>query len=153
MVNEKIINEFWEKFLLKTNKDKTTKYIEYFHFELTEKWANELLRLVLIGQKQATSSSFLAYQIEKEKIPKVGDLSIITNWDGIPKAVIESTNITIIPFKDITFNMCKKEGEDENLESWREKHIKFFSCEGDIVGYKFTEEMLVVFEEFKLVFS
>lgn len=53
-MSEKIkrINEFWEDFLLKTNRSKDTKYIEYFHFELTEKWANELLRLVLIGQKK-----------------------------------------------------------------------------------------------------
>lgn len=57
----KIINKFWGNFLLKTNRDKDTKYIDCFHFELTEKSANQLLRLVLIGQKQATSSSLLAY--------------------------------------------------------------------------------------------
>ena len=64
-----IINTFWENFLLKTNRDKDIKYIDYFHFELTKRWANELLRLVLIGQKQATSSSLLAYQIGGDRIP------------------------------------------------------------------------------------
>lgn len=56
MENEKYslekINTFWETFLRKTNRDKATKCFEVFHFELTEKWANELLRLVLIGKKK-----------------------------------------------------------------------------------------------------
>lgn len=51
------INIFWREFLMKTDRSETTKYLDVFHFELTEKWANELLRLVLIGKKKATSSS------------------------------------------------------------------------------------------------
>lgn len=149
----KIINTFWENFLFKTNRDKDTKYIDCFHFELTEKWANELLRLVLIGQKQATSSSLLAYQSEGDRVPQVGDLSIVTDWEGTPKCVIETTNVMIIPFKDITFDICKREGEDDNLESWRQGHINFFSREGEELGYTFTEDMPVVFEDFKMVFS
>ena len=148
-----IINTFWENFLLKTNRDKDIKYIDSFHFELTERWANELLRLVLIGQKQATSSSLLAYQIGGDRIPQVGDLSIVTDWEVIPKCVIETTNVMIIPFKEITFDICKLEGEDDNLESWREGHINFFSREGKELGYTFTEDMPVIFENFKMVFS
>ena len=140
-----IINTFWENFLLKINRDKDIKYIDSFHFELTERWANELLRLVLIGQKQATSSSLLAYQIGGDRIPQVGDLSIVTDWEVIPKCVIETTNVMIIPFKEITFDICKLEWEDDNLESWREGHINFFSREGKELGYTFTEDMPVIF--------
>ena len=95
----------------------------------------------------------MAYQIEGERIPQVGDLSVVTDWEGIPKCVIETTNVMIIPFKDITFDICKREGEDENLESWIEGHTKFFSSEGSMLGYNFTEDMPVVFEDFKMVFS
>ena len=150
---EIMINNFWKEFLLKTNRDKDTKYVDCFHFELTEKWANELLRLVLIGQKRATSSSLLAYQINGDRIPQVGDFSIVTDWEGIPKCVIETTDVTIIPFKDITFDICKREGEDDDLESWRKAHISFFSSEGSELGYTFTEDMPVIFEDFKMVFS
>lgn len=88
-----------------------------------------------------------------EKIPKIGDYSIITNFEGVPKCVIETTNITILPFKDITFDICKREGEDKNLESWRKGHIKFFSSEGKDLGYLFSEDMSVIFEDFKVVFT
>ncbi|MDR7870124.1 MAG: hypothetical protein RIN55_04640 [Tissierellaceae bacterium] len=65
MMNEKFlqekINTFWRTFLKETNRDESTGYSDVFHFELTEKWANELLRLVLVGKKRATSSSLLNY--------------------------------------------------------------------------------------------
>lgn len=46
------INEFWNVFLLETGKDQETKYTGTFHFEITEKLANQLLKLVLLGEKK-----------------------------------------------------------------------------------------------------
>lgn len=150
--SQKEIDKFWKEFLFRTNKSETTKYFDIFHFELTEKWANELLRLVLIGQKKATASSLWSYEIEGERIPKVGDLNIVTDWEGVPRCIIETTAVTIIPFSEITFDICKREGEDDSLESWHIGHTKYFTEEGKILGYKFNEDMPVVFEDFKVVY-
>ncbi len=147
------VNEFWKKFLKDTNKGESTKYIECFHFELTEKLANELLELVLTGQKRATSSSLWTYEIEGERIPKVGDYSIVTDWEGTPRCVIETIAVTILPYKDITFDICKREGEDDCLESWQRGHERFFVEDGKAIGYEFSKEMPVVFEDFKVVFK
>lgn len=147
------ISEFWKEFLKVMNKDESTKYIDCFHFELTEKLANELLQLVLTGQKRATASSLLAYEIDDERIPQVGDYSIVTDWEGTPRCVIETTAVTIIPYKEITFDICKREGEDDSLESWQRGHKRFFTEEGQAIGYEFSEEMPVVFEDFKVVFK
>lgn len=147
------IDDFWNEFLSNSNLDKETTYIEDFHFELTEKLANELLRLVLIGQKIATSSSLLAYEIYGDNIPSLGHFSIVTDWYGNPRCVIKTTGIRIIPFNEITFDICKLEGEDDNLESWRKGHKNFFESEGRKLGYSFTEDMLVVFEEFQVVYK
>ncbi|MCI6692400.1 MAG: ASCH domain-containing protein [Clostridium sp.] len=147
------IDLFWNRFLEKSGYDKNTKYLEVFHFELTEDLANKLLKLVLEGKKKATSSSFEAYEKEGSNLPKIGDLSIVTDWDGNPRCIIETKNITIIPFKDITYDICSREGEDDSLESWREGHIRFFSNEGKEIGYEFTEDMLVVFEDFEVIYQ
>lgn len=147
------VDAFWDAFLKETGRSQSTKYLDVFHFELTEKWANELLRLVLIGQKKATASSLWSYEIEGERLPEVGDLSIVTDWEGVPKCVIETTAVTVIPFVDITYDICKREGEDDNLESWREGHIRFFKAEGKELGYEFRDDMPVVFEDFKVVFQ
>ena len=147
------IEIFWNSFLEENGLDKNTSYYESFHFELTEKWANELLRLVLIGQKKATASSLWYYQSTGSRLPEVGDYSIVTDWDNNPRCVIMTTSVQIIPFKDITYDICKLEGEDDNLESWRQGHKKFFTNDGQEVGYEFTEDMPVVFEEFKVVYQ
>ena len=150
---EKKIESFWSEFLEKKNLDKHTKYVEAFHFELNEKLANELLQLVLNGQKKATASSLLGYEIEQTILPKIGDYSMITDWEGNPKCVIETINVVVIPYKDITFDICKREGEDDTLESWRQGHERFFREEGKELGYEFSEDMPVVFEDFKVVYQ
>lgn len=155
-MGEKMISEvdrFWMEFLNTTGRPENTGYLEAFHFELSEYWANELLRLVLIGQKRATASSFLSYQTEGSRVPQVGDLSIVTDWEGNPKCVIETTQITILPFKEMTYDICKREGEDDNLESWQKGHLKYFTQEGQKLGYEFTQEMPVVFEDFEVVYQ
>ena len=60
MQQDQRIEEFWKRFLEDKKLDPNTKYLESFHFELTEKWANELLRLVLEEKKRATASSLFA---------------------------------------------------------------------------------------------
>ncbi len=145
-------DELWNEFKNKTGLPNDLKYIESFHFELTEYWANELLRLVLEGNKKATSSSVWANEIENERVPQEGDYSVITDWDGNAKCIIKTTKVTVLPFKDITYDLCKKEGEDDSLESWRNGHISFFEEDGKELGYKFTEDMPVIFDEFEVVY-
>lgn len=142
------IEEYWQAFIIKHNLNKDKRYVSYYHFELTKYWANELLRLVLIGQKRATSSSYFSYEIEKTKLPEVGDYNIITDWEGNPHGVLLTTNVHILPFKDMTFDICQKEGEDESLDSWRKGHEKFFKEEAKELNYTFSKDMLIVFEEF-----
>lgn len=150
---QKKIDEFWSRFLLKTGRPENTEYIEVFHFELSEKWANELLRLVLIGQKKATASSLHSFELSGEPVPKVGDFSIVTDWDGIPRCVIKTTAVMILPFSEITYDIAKREGEDDTLVSWQKGHIKYFKEEGKILGYEFTEDLPVVFEDFEIVYQ
>ena len=52
-----------------------------------------------------------------------------------------------------TYDIVKREGEDDNLESWRQGHIRFFTAEGKDLGYTFGEDMLVVFEDFEVVYQ
>jgi len=146
-------DEFWHKFLRDTNRPEDTPYLEAFHFELTQTLARELLALVLSGKKRATASSLHSYEQEDMPVPKPGDLSIVTDWHGKPWCVIETTKVTILPFKDITYDICKREGEDDNLQSWQEGHRRFYEEEGKEMGYVFTEDMPVVFEDFKVVYK
>jgi len=147
------VKEFWQEFLCETGRNPNLSYLESFHFCLDEKSANELLELVLSGKKRATASSLLSYEKEGSRPPQPGDLSIVTDWDGVPRCVIETTAVSVYKFRDITFDICKREGEDECLETWREGHHRYFNEDGENLGYEFSEDMPVVFEDFEVVFS
>jgi uncharacterized protein YhfF len=142
---------FWQQFLQQTGRDPETQYFECFHFDLSERSANHLLGLVLSGKKRATASSRYAFGADGG--PKIGDFSIVTDWKGNPRCVIETTGITVLPFCEMTFDICSREGEDDTLESWRIGHRRFFTEEGRLLGYEFTEDMPVMFEDFEVIYQ
>ena len=144
---------FWQRFLAETGRDGATMYVDCYHFCATEELANKLLALVLNGQKRATSAAVAAYEAEGEPLPRVGNLSIVTDWNGNPGCVIETTAVTLIPYNEMTFEICKREGEDDTLESWQAGHRTFFTEDASALGYEFTEDMLLVFEDFRVVYE
>jgi uncharacterized protein YhfF len=115
--------------------------------------ANHLLSLVLQGKKTATASSYDHYLATGEEIPSVGSLSIVTDYDGLPYAVIRTKAVQLIPFKDLTYDIIKREGEDDSLGSWRKSHTRFYQEDGKINGYEFNEDMLVLFEDFEVIYQ
>lgn len=148
---EKIQN-YWRRFLADTGKDPGLAYSDCFYFGRTEEVANNLAALVVSGKKRATTSCFSSYEVNNEQLPEVGTLSVVTDWNGTPKCVIETTCVTVIPFKDVTFDICSREGEDDNLQSWQDTHFAIYQAEGREEGYHFTWETPVVFEDFQVVY-
>lgn len=147
-----MIEKFWNKYL--SSADLPMRPCpEVFAFGGEREQANELLNLVLTGKKTATSSAYPAYELEGEAIPQKGDISILTDFDGRPYCVLENTDVSLIPFGEMTFDICKREGEDDCLESWRKKHIDFFTKDASESGYIFNEEMIIVFEDFKVIWK
>lgn len=126
---------------------------QVYHFTNSEYVANELCELVLANKKKATSSAKKTFEILNIPYPNVGDFSVITDYYGNPRCVIQNISVSEHRFCDMDFNLVSKEGEDENLESWQKNHEKFFKEESKSLGYTFEYEMLVVFEEFKVVFK
>ncbi|WP_368652506.1 ASCH domain-containing protein [Ornithinibacillus sp. 4-3] len=147
------VHAYWENFLLETNRAKETKCFEVFYFGSTEKSANYLLKLVLQGRKTATASSIYQYKLTDSNYPKVGDLSIVTDYNGNPKCIIETRETLQLKFSDMTYDICKREGEDDTLESWQQKHIEFFTKIGEELGFEFSFDMDIIFEDFGVVYK
>ena len=147
------VRQFWKRFLDQANMSSNATYLSVFHFELTERLANELLELVLDGKKKATANSLKSFEICNEQLPQIGDFHIITDWHGYPRCVIQTKAVTILPYKDMTFDICKREGEDDSLESWQRGHKRFFIEEGKELGYEFNENLQIVFEDFEVIYK
>lgn len=139
----------WDHFLISHALPSTTPLYECFMFGLKKPVVDELLDLVLKGQKRATASSILSFKDAKP--PHVGDYSLVLNYEGEPKAIIQTQKTLMMPFNELTFEIVKAEGEDDTLESWQANHRRFFSEEGALLGYEFSETMPVLFEWFEVI--
>ncbi len=129
------------------------KYFTTWHFSDNQRDADELAHLVKIGIKTATSSLCEMYDIDEEDtLPRVGEYSVITNWDGKAQCIIETVEVTLLPFREVEEEFAYLEGVgDRTLEYWRRVHREFF--QGELKNQTFSEDMLVVCEKFKVVYK
>jgi len=121
-------------------------------FGATPAHADGLLELVLAGVKTGTSGALWDYEAEGEQITSVGELDIILDGSGVPRAVIQTTAVETVPFEDVTAEHAFAEGEDDrSLASWRAIHERFF-IEHASHERGFDPRMPVVCERFRLVY-
>ena len=124
-----------------------------------EAWAfggapDKLAGLVVKGIKTATCSALALYEAEGEEIPKEGDYSVILNADGDAVCIIQTTKIYLSSFNDVTADHAVKEGEgDRSLDCWRRVHEEFFTEELAEINRSFDENMMLICEEFKVVYA
>lgn len=146
------LDEYWNKFLKETGRDPEEKCAGDLFFDAKGIFGDELVSLVLGGRKTAFFSSFAGFEIDREPLPVSGELYILTDRSNAPRCVIELDSVNIIPFCDVTWGMAQKEGEDENLQAWREKKQESLEDEGDILGFTFTPDIKLVFQVFHVVY-
>lgn len=113
-----------------------------------------LAKLVYDGIKTATSSLYIFYGLENEELPKVGEYSVILDSKDEAVCIIQTTKVYIVPFDEVTKEHAYKEGErNRTLEDYRDIHESFFGNECKMINIKFNEKMLVVCEEFQVVYK
>ncbi|MBX3244031.1 MAG: ASCH domain-containing protein [Acidobacteria bacterium] len=143
------LKTFWERFVTENPAYAGRDVPVADYFCDNKKDADECADLVVEGIKRATTSSVWAIEKFDEKMPAVGDLSIVTDWEGEPKAVIEVTKVEVVKFKDVTAEYAFIEGEgDKSLQYWRDVHWEFYKREMQPHGEHPTEDMQVVCEYF-----
>ncbi|WP_243408794.1 ASCH domain-containing protein [Microbacterium sp. TPD7012] len=124
---------------------------EAWGFGATPWQADELLALVLAGLKDGTASSLWDYEANGDPLPAVGEMSIILDGSGAPRAVIETTAVEIVPFDEVDEVHASAEGEgDRTLAHWREVHEQYWREHSENArGY--APDMPVVCERFRLI--
>ena len=108
--------------------------------------AARLLDLILSGKKRATCWARL-----NDEPPQPGGLTVVTDWEGEAGCVIETVRARVMKFSEVTWELARKEGEDECFQSWHEEHVRFFTKESAAEGYMFSDGMEIIFEEFRVV--
>jgi len=144
------IRDYWNSFIEKNPTFKDCSYNSWaFGVD-----ADALALLVVNGIKTATASLFDLYELEKEALPQEGQISIILDAEETkPICIIQTTKVTVSPFKMADEKHAFKEGEgDRSLSFWRKVHKDFFSECLENTALAFTDDSLVVLEEFQVIY-
>ena len=113
--------------------------------------SDRLAKLVLDGEKSATSAWLASYEAEGIDIPEVGDLSIMCDGADRPLALLRTADVRKIPFADVGPEIAQAEGEG-TLDEWKAEHRDFFARECAALGIEFDPEGEVVVEFFEVVY-
>jgi len=141
--------DFWNRFCAESGHVGTP--FEISCFGDSEALADELLALVLIGQKQATCALAHWYEQPGARFPQPGDLSLILDGRENPACVIRTVSVEVKPVREADAKFAWDEGEgDRSFKWWKDAHLAFWTREASREGFEFSEDMMACFERFEL---
>ena len=116
--------------------------------------ANELVRLILNHTKTASCALLYEYEKESAALPVLGQAKLVVDGDHNPACVIETTEVVIKPYYQVDPGFSYDEGEgDRSYEYWDREHRKYFRRLLRREGMQFEENMKLVCERFKVIYS
>jgi uncharacterized protein YhfF len=107
----------------------------------------KLVDAVLRGDKTGTAGLRADYAPHTaEPLPQVGERFALLGFDDEEVAVVETTEVRVLPAGDIDLAFALDEGEGfETVADWRRAHEEFWADRG--IG----DDTLMVAERFRLV--
>ena len=150
------IDTFWQTYLqsLASSAGLQSELPPAWGFGNTPQMADELGALVKSGIKTATCSLLWEFESDGEPIPAAGEYSLILDGSGNPICIIQTTDVSILPFVQVQALHAWEEGEgDRSLEYWRAVHWRYFSPICLKLGRQPALDMPLVCERFRLVYA
>ena len=149
-----IAEAFWQRYLGSVVDESAQGYSDLSCFGDSIDLANELIDLVLRGQKRATAGSLADYESEGVAVPKVGDRWIACDGLGQPRAVIETTEVRVGPLSSVDEQFAWDEGEgDRTRVDWLQAHTRYFTRTHLAAGIPFHPDIPVAFERFDVIYQ
>jgi len=148
-------DRFWQQYLEKLpDSERDRGYFEAFQFGKGREMATQLSRLVLDGIKTATSDLIWHMEANNGKQPwQVGDEHIVFNGDWRPVCVIQTTELTIKPFRDIDEAFAHDYGEGDRTLPWLREHLyAWYGNECREIGREPSQDMPLLCERFQVVY-
>jgi uncharacterized protein YhfF len=88
---------------------------------------DQLVAAILNGTKTSTTGLLADYEHEDEPIPDVGERAVVVDSDDRPVAVIETTEVRVVPLAAVDLDHVVDEGEgDRSIAEWRANHESFW---------------------------
>jgi uncharacterized protein YhfF len=153
---DKSVYDMWNRFTESNPEFKKDELPESWYFHDNKEDANRLAELTLSREKNATTTGIYSwYEEANADLPKTGTKQIVTDFDGKALAIIETKRVDTIPFNKMSKEYAAMDmGTNiKPLEKWRKAHWDFFTSIMEENGEKPTEDMLIVFERFEIIWT
>ena len=147
-------NQYWNEYLSSTGKS-SQNYVFSGELCFEDRGITGTQQAFLIqqGKKCCCFTPFESFQINMEMLPITGEVYIVEDKNENPLCIIEVDDVIVLPFKDITWEMAKQEGEDLDFAQWKERQFEYMKEEADLCGFDFSPDSKVVFEHFHLIYK
>jgi uncharacterized protein YhfF len=84
---------------------------------------DRLVAAILTGEKTTTTGLFLELEVDGEELPEAGTRQVVVDSEGRPVAVIETTEVRVLPLAEVDRQHALDEGEGfEDVAQWRADH-------------------------------
>ncbi|MFF1449797.1 ASCH domain-containing protein [Streptomyces sp. NPDC058274] len=91
---------------------------------------DQLVAAILDGSKTSTTALVVDYEQEGEPLPEVGSRAVVIDSDDRAVAVIEVTDVRVVPLAQVDLAHVVDEGEgDTSVAEWRAGHERFWHGE------------------------
>lgn len=108
---------------------------------------------MLAGEKTGTSTAVAELTAAGEPEPQVGELSIVLDGAGHPRALIRTTQVRRARFGDVDEAFAASEGEDDRtLASWRREHERYWRRVLAGTGVEVDDDLDVLLETFEVLY-
>lgn len=144
-------NEFWQKTKAALKLQDDESFAGDLGFEARGFAGTEKIAALLAGKKRAAFSTCAVYAIDNEILPVSGEYYIVKDAEEEAVCAIQIQRVEILPFNEVPWSLAALEGEDENLQEWRERTREALEEEAEIIGYEFRDDIKLVFMEFEIV--
>lgn len=111
---------------------------------------------ILTGEKTALTGLLQIYEHDIEPVPQPGQRFSVIDSMGQPAAVIEITEVRVVPISTVDDDFARAEGRGyADATEWRRAHEDFFTSDGvaEYLGARpvIGDDTLVVTERFRLI--
>lgn len=114
--------------------------------------SNELIDLVLKGTKRATAALICEFEVAGEAVPEVGDYWIACDGYGVPRVVLQTTEVRRGPVDSVDDQFAWDEGEDDRTrDSWLAGHRRYWRRRCELLGIDYDDSLEALFERFRVV--
>ena len=147
----------WQYFLNSSEcpDDANKLFMESFQIGSNEAEAEEGARLILSGEKTATSALLWEIEHEQRTMPFVGALSVVEDGQGKPVCVIQTNWVETIRFTDVDADFARDYAEtaDGSIDAWYDEFEDYYAYVCEQMGRTLTEDTPLVCERFRVIFT